>query len=90
VNKAHVRGPQGRFDTHGKEFSMLVLSRRLGESIVIPNSEVTLTVLSIEGSRVRLGISGPRRVKIYRQEVWRRLVREGEQELTVAAEAACK
>jgi carbon storage regulator len=52
---------------------MLVLSRRLHESIVLPNSDATITILSISGGQVRLGISAPGIVAIYRQEVWERL-----------------
>ena len=37
---------------------MLVLSRRVGESIVISDN-ITVTVLEVRGSRVKLGISAP-------------------------------
>ena len=49
---------------------MLVLSRRRGESIVIPLAEgdVTITVLEVRGDRVRLGIDAPRDVPIHRRE----------------------
>jgi carbon storage regulator len=47
---------------------MLVLSRRSGERISI-GSEIEVEVLGIHKGRVRLGFSGPPRVRIYRQEV---------------------
>lgn len=47
---------------------MLVLSRKLGEKIVI-NNEVTLTVVEIVAGRVRLGIDAPRSVPVYRAEL---------------------
>jgi carbon storage regulator len=50
---------------------MLVLSRKRGERIQVPHCELTVTVLAIEGSTVRLGISAPAEVKIYREEIWR-------------------
>jgi carbon storage regulator len=38
---------------------MLVLSRKVGERIIVPDCGLTLTVLAIEGNRVRLGITAP-------------------------------
>lgn len=54
---------------------MLVLTRRLRESIVIGN-EVTVTVVEIRGDQVRLGIDAPRSVQIHREEVYREIERE--------------
>jgi carbon storage regulator len=51
---------------------MLVLARTTGEKIVIPRCEITLTVLEITGNRVRLGITAPSDLGIYREEVWQR------------------
>lgn len=49
---------------------MLVLSRRLNEQIVI-NGEIVITVLETgRGGQVRLGISAPPHVQIYRHELW--------------------
>lgn len=47
---------------------MLVLSRREAQSIVIGN-DVVVTVVSIRGDQVRIGIEAPRSVTIHRQEV---------------------
>jgi carbon storage regulator len=49
---------------------MLVLSRKVGECIVVPDYGITLTVLKVEGGKVRLGISADASVPIYRQELW--------------------
>ncbi|MCS6852799.1 MAG: carbon storage regulator CsrA [Gemmataceae bacterium] len=51
---------------------MLVLSRKLGESIVIDN-QITVTVVAVDGNKVRLGIMAPPEVRIDREEVHRRL-----------------
>lgn len=48
---------------------MLVLSRKKGESIII-NDNIELTVLSVEGDTVKIGISAPRNVDIYRKEIY--------------------
>ncbi len=50
---------------------MLVLSRKVGERIVLPDSGVVLTVLGIRGGQIRLGISAPGEVAVYREELWR-------------------
>lgn len=47
---------------------MLVLTRRVGEQIVI-DGNIRLTVVSIKGDRIRLGIEAPPSVVVDRQEV---------------------
>ncbi|GGI06659.1 carbon storage regulator CsrA [Egicoccus halophilus] len=54
---------------------MLVLSRRIGESIVIGN-QVTITVLEVRGDQVRIGVDAPREVQVHREEVWQALQEE--------------
>jgi carbon storage regulator len=49
---------------------MLVLSRKIGERIVVPFCDLTITVVAVEGNKVRLGISAPPEVGVYREEVW--------------------
>ena len=48
---------------------MLVLSRKMGEEIVLPDCGVTIAVLRVGGKRVRLGIRAPDAVSVHRQEV---------------------
>lgn len=48
---------------------MLALSRRKKESLII-NNNVEITVLEIKGDQVKLGISAPRDVSIYRKEIY--------------------
>ena len=52
---------------------MLVLSRRIGEQIVLPDQGVTVTLISVSGRRARLGITGPRQTAVHRGEVWNRI-----------------
>ena len=47
---------------------MLVLTRKKGESIVI-SDDIVLTVLSVDGENVKVGIAAPRDIDIYRKEV---------------------
>lgn len=51
---------------------MLVLSRRLGETLII-GDDVKITVLGISGNQVRLGIAAPKNVSVHREEVYRRI-----------------
>lgn len=55
---------------------MLVLTRKAREELVIPESDLVITVLEIHGDRVRLGFSAPSNVRVYRQEVWQRIKSE--------------
>ena len=48
---------------------MLVLTRRVNESLVI-DGKITVTLLGIEGDKVKLGIAAPREVSIFRKELW--------------------
>ena len=48
---------------------MLALSRKKNEAIVI-NNNVEITVLEVKGDQVKLGISAPKEVSVYRKEVY--------------------
>lgn len=47
---------------------MLVLTRRKNESIVIGDG-IVVTVLEVKGDQIRLGITAPRDVQVYREEL---------------------
>ena len=47
---------------------MLVLTRKLGESIVI-NGNVVVTVTDVGGGQVRLGVSAPKEIPVHRSEI---------------------
>ena len=51
---------------------MLVLSRKRGEAITIDNG-VTVTVLSVQGDKVKIGIVAPAEVPVHRQEIHDRI-----------------
>jgi carbon storage regulator len=50
---------------------MLVLTRRLGETIVI-DGDISVTVVAVKGDRVRIGVTAPRDMTVDRQEVHER------------------
>ena len=51
---------------------MLVFSRKQNESVLI-NENIVVTVLSIQGDTVRLGIEAPREMPVHRREVYKRI-----------------
>ncbi len=55
---------------------MLILTRKLGESLIIDN-HITVTVLDVKGNQVRLGINAPKEVSIHREEIQERIQRSG-------------
>ena len=54
---------------------MLILTRRSGEKLVI-GEKVTVTVLSVKGNQVRIGIDAPRDVTVHREEIYQRILKE--------------
>ena len=58
---------------------MLILTRRVGESVVI-GEDVTVTVLGVKGNQVRIGINAPKTVAVHREEIFERIKREQSEE----------
>mgnify|MGYP000049336208 FL=1 len=56
---------------------MLILTRRVGESLVI-GDDVVVSVLKEQGNQVKIGIVAPKEVSVHREEVYKR-IQEGEQ-----------
>lgn len=56
---------------------MLLLTRRPGEKLII-NDNITITVLSVKGNQIRIGIDAPREVKVHREEIYERILKERE------------
>ena len=54
---------------------MLALTRKKGESLII-NNNIEVTVLEIRGDQIKLGISAPKDVSIYRQKVYLQIQEE--------------
>lgn len=54
---------------------MLILSRKMGESIHLGDS-VTVTVLGVNRGQVKIGIDAPREMSVHRDEVYRRIQEE--------------
>jgi carbon storage regulator len=54
---------------------MLILTRRVGETVMI-GDDVTITVLGVKGNQVRVGINAPKHVAVHREEIYERIKRE--------------
>ena len=54
---------------------MLVITRRLGESINIGDN-IKITVVDIDGKQVKIGIEAPKDIAIFREEVYERIKQE--------------
>lgn len=57
---------------------MLILTRRVGEAIMI-GDDTKVVVLSVQGSQVRVGIDAPSDVTVHREEIYERIQRERQQ-----------
>lgn len=54
---------------------MLVLTRRIGESIVIAD-DIIITVLGINGSQTRIGVKAPKNISVHRTEIYEKIQQE--------------
>ncbi|KPJ68087.1 MAG: carbon storage regulator [Coxiella sp. DG_40] len=53
---------------------MLILTRRTNESIMIGNeAEIKISILSIKGNQVRIGIDAPKEISVHREEIYQRI-----------------
>ena len=65
---------------------MLYLTRKIGESIVI-NDDIELTVVDVRGKSIKLGLTFPADVSVYRREVYERIQAEKAAETAAGGEA---
>lgn len=54
---------------------MLVLTRKVGESLII-DDKIVVKILKIEGNSVKVGIDAPKNIKIFRKELYDRVIEE--------------
>lgn len=68
---------------------MLALSRKQGESIVIGNN-IEITVLEAKGDQVKIGISAPKSVPVYRKEIYAQIQEENREAVANLDEESLK
>ncbi len=56
---------------------MLALTRKKGESIIV-NNDIEISILELRGDQVKIGISAPKEVPVYRKEVYIQIQKENE------------
>jgi carbon storage regulator len=65
---------------------VLILTRRVGESIVVAD-DIVITVFEVRGDAVRIGIQAPRSVQVHRQEIYEELQRANAQAVSSSDDA---
>ena len=68
---------------------MLALTRKKGEALVI-NNNIEITVLEIRGDQIKLGITAPKDVPVYRKEVYLQIQKENQEEISLDGIEALK
>ena len=68
---------------------MLALTRKKGESLVI-NNNIEITVLEIRGDQIKIGISAPKEVPVYRKDVYKQIEKENQASLQIDGLEALK
>lgn len=68
---------------------MLALTRKKGESIII-NNNIEISILEMRGDQVKIGISAPKEVPVYRKEVYLQIQEENKAAITVESLEALK
>ena len=68
---------------------MLALSRKKGEALVV-NNDIEITILEIKGDQVKIGISAPKNVPIYRKEVYVQIQEANKESINIQNAEALK
>ena len=54
---------------------MLILMRQIGETLMI-GDQITVTVLTVKGNQVRLGVNAPKEIAVHREEIYEKIKKE--------------
>lgn len=59
---------------------MLILTRKVGESVLI-GDDISISVLSVRGNQVKLGVQAPKEVSVHREEIYQRIKQMKDEQL---------
>ncbi len=59
---------------------MLILTRKIGETLIIKN-DIIITILSIKGNQIRIGIEAPKNISIYRKEIYIKILKNNKNKI---------
>lgn len=68
---------------------MLALSRKKGEAIIV-NNNIEITILEVKGEQVKIGITAPKEVPVYRKEVYLQIQEANREAMEVSGMDALK
>ncbi len=68
---------------------MLALSRKKNEAIIV-NNNIEITILEVKGDQVKIGVTAPKEVPIYRKEVYAQIQEANQEAATAEGMAALK
>ena len=54
---------------------MLILTRRVGESLII-GDDIVINILGIKGNQIRIGVNAPKEISVHREEIYNRIQAE--------------
>tara|TARA_B110000977_G_scaffold182328_1_gene243876 strand:- start:805 stop:993 length:189 start_codon:yes stop_codon:yes gene_type:complete len=54
---------------------MLILTRRVGESLII-GDDVVINILGVKGNQIRIGVNAPKEISVHREEIYNRIQAE--------------
>ncbi|HHF4327083.1 TPA: carbon storage regulator CsrA [Haemophilus influenzae] len=57
-----------------------MLTRKVGESVLIGN-DISITILSVRGNQVKLGVEAPKEVSVHREEIYQRIKQMKDEQL---------
>ena len=63
---------------------MLILTRKVGESVLI-GDDISITVLSVRGNQVKLGVQAPKEVSVHREEIYQRILQSKDERIDGAS-----
>lgn len=63
---------------------MLILTRKVGESVLI-GDDISITVLSVRGNQVKLGVQAPKEVSVHREEIYQRIQQSKDEHIDEAS-----